>query len=241
MAVELICPTCGHVNRSTGMFCAKCGGKMGVPEVRQTRKPLPILPFLQFVVKSAILLAVLGGAAAIFWPLPVVKGIQDTARAERTHKLFENLKAHLEARQQNQPPPETQNFAEFSEDDLNLFLSWRIAQMTSEQEESGNTMTLQGVQIRLLPGAVQVVALGQYGPIRLSYEIEGRPSQPQVLFPLKIYRARIGHFPLFFAAGRDFAADRIAGILSGLQTEAWVLENCKLIKLEKGRLTIMIK
>ena len=240
MAVELICPTCGHVNRSTGMFCAKCGGKMGVPEIRQTRKPIPILPFLRFVIKSIVLLAVLGGAAAVFWPLPVPKGILDTGRAQIVHKTFQNLKAHLEARQQGQPAPASDNSAVFTDDDINQFLAWRIAELAAEASSgSGTTMTLQAVQVRLLPGAVRVVALGQYGPIRLSYEIEGRPTQPQKLFPMKIHRARLGHFPIFIAAGRDFAADRIVGILAGLDAESWVLQNCRLAKLEKNRMAIV--
>lgn len=221
------------------MFCAKCGGKMGVPEIRQVRKPIPILPFLRFVVKSIVLLAVLGSAAAVFWPLPVKKGMQDTTRAQAVHKTFQDLKAHLEARRQGVPPPATTGTAAFTDDDLNQFLAWRIAELAAE-ESSGGTMALQAVQIHLLPDAVRVVALGQFGPIRLSYEIEGRPAQPQKLFPLKILRARIGHFPIFIAAGRDFAADRIVSILAGLDAESWVLQNCRLTKLETNRMTIAV-
>ena len=231
MPINLICPQCGFENKTAGVFCSRCGGRMGAPQVHQTREPIRIFHILGVLFRAAIALGIIAVIGLLFWPQSIPEVLVDQPRAERFQQSIKKL---VEAAKQKASAVQV-----IADTDINNYIAWRIADSASAQDSSGVVMDLKGMYVTVTPRDVRAVAVGAFGPIKLSYEVRGRPVVGRNRFALDVRQARIGHLGLpRMAAG--FVAGRIEGIVAGLDEERLVLDNVATAELSDGKVRITI-
>ncbi len=192
MAIHLICPSCGFDNRTPGVFCGRCGGRMGIdaaPTFQEKKDPVRAIRLVMSFIKTAVNLALLVVIVLLLWPMPSapVEAYPDSALKFNT--LVDQF---VEAGRRQGTAVNV-----FSELDVNNYVAWRVQESGSAAGESGVRMKIRSAQFRFQPGRVTITVVAALGPLRISHTLEGQPrartGQP---LGFAIERARIGHMPM---------------------------------------------
>ena len=231
MPINLICPQCGFENKTAGVFCSRCGGRMGAPQVKETKEPIRIFHILGVLLRYVIILAIVIGIGLVFWPQSIPDLMPDRAHAERFQQTIKKL---TEAAKQKTPMVQV-----IADTDINNYIAWRVADSASAQDGSGVVMDLKGLYVTTTPRDIRVVALGALGPIKLSYEARGRPVVGRGRFALDVRETKIGHFALPGPAS-GFVLGRIEGIVGGLTDERAALDGIAAAELGEGKVRVTI-
>ena len=235
MAVTVVCPQCGYENKAVGVFCTRCGGRMGLgaPTTKVTREPLHLGRALSFVIRSAVLVGLAGAIALLAWPLSLTPLTPDRPHAAE-------FSAWLQKAEETLQQGGGGVYKGIRQEAINNYIAERIAENTAQQSQSWSMgMSLQQFQIFLEKDTVRAIAVGGFGPLDLSFEIEGAPVVRGGHFALNLSAARIGHLQMP-AFARGFVAGKIAAIVADMQREKFVLDHVKSIELSEGRADLQL-
>jgi hypothetical protein len=220
MAVRVICPQCGHPNGRVSVFCAGCGARMSERAVMRRHDGPSAGRFLGGLVR---LLVVLGVALAIglaVWPLPVAGTVANDDRAEGFRDRLSRTETWI------------------GQDDINNYLAWRVRD-TPAAGAQAMRVGLEGVRIELREDRVRAVAVGMWGPVRLTFDIRGLPDTTGGAFRLQVGEARLGHLRLPKPA-HGWAAGHLETILSGMVEERKILDGVRRIELSDSRVKLHV-
>ncbi len=231
MPVHVVCPQCGQENKTVGVFCAKCGARMGAPSVQQRREAFPIGRVLGNLVRlaSILVLALIVGAA--FWPLEVAETAVDETRAKKLGEWVVAMEKLIQQR--------GTTASMIGDDDINNYLAWRVRETPEASKPKGMQLGLDRIRVEIRGDRIRAVALGGWGAIRLSFDIRGLPETSDRAFRLNVREARLGHLKLpGFAHG--WVAEKLEQILGGLSRERAVLDHVKRADLADGKVRLVI-
>lgn len=170
------------------------------------------------------LLVFLGVALTIglaVWPLPVAGTAADDAGAKGFRDRLAKTGTWI------------------GQDDINNYLAWRIRETPAAGAPQAMQVGLEGVRIEIRADRVRAVAVGRWGPVRLTFDVRGLPDTSGGAFRLRIGEARLGHLRLPKPA-HGWAAGHLETILSGMVEERKVLDGARRIELADGRVKLNI-
>lgn len=231
MPVKVVCPQCGAENRTAGVFCVKCGARMGAPSVQQQREAFPIGRVLSGVARLVVILVLAVVVVLLFWPLKLAETAVDEGRAQK----FSTWVGGLERLIQSQGT--TANV--IGDADINNYLAWRILQTPEAQKPQGMQMGLERVRVEIQPTGVRAVALGGWGPMRLTFDVRGSPTTEGGRFRLAVREARVGHLKMPRPA-HGWVAEKLEQILGGMGRERTVLDHVRRVDLADGKARLVI-
>ncbi|MBP7275002.1 MAG: zinc ribbon domain-containing protein [Kiritimatiellae bacterium] len=234
MATLLICPNCGFENKTGGVFCAKCGGRMGLenaPSFHERKDPVRAIRILMTFVKTAVNLALLLVIVLLLWPMgvpPVGTNFEEAQKFnERLDEISKLARIHGRTDQV------------LSERDVNNYVVWRVL-------ESGNAgsgqirLKLESVYLDFKPNAIRVVTLARIGPVKITHMIEGVPmAQFGRPFQLKVQRASIGRLPLPSPL-HSWVASKIEQTFSALDRDRDLLNRTREMRVLEDRAALVI-
>ncbi len=230
MSIDLVCPQCGHHNRVVGVFCAKCGARMGTPEIETRAERASAAGLLGGLVRLLFALAVLGVVGLLLWPVRVPVAPAGEGQVESYLGKLAGLRDAIEAGHLTAEV--------FTEAEINGFLAKRLAGTAGAGEARGLRLALHALHVNVSDRLVTVTVLAGYGPVRLSYQVSGQPviGTRQVTFPLA--SARVGHLPFPGPAG-NWVASKVMQAFTGLEEERFVLDHVEQCDLAVGRLRLV--
>ncbi len=199
---------------------------MGAPAFRRRRDPFPIGRWLGAIVRAALLLAIFGGIGLMCWPVEVAETRVDVERARRFAQRLADVEQTL---QQQGTAVDT-----VSADEINNYLAWRLQETPGAGVSGGLQMSLERVRIEVSPTRISAVALGGWGPLKLTFEARGLPEAGNQGFVFRVYRARVGRLwlPPF---ARPWAVDKLRQALGGLDRERRILDRVQRFELGDGK------
>jgi len=225
MSVELVCPHCGHVNRSVGVFCAQCGQRMGTPEMRRRRERAAAPGAAGSVLRLLLLLAVASAVGLLLWPATVTPGTADETLAGACQSKVAGLLAAARAG--------GSAAAQFSEEEVNALLATRLARTQGADRAEGLRLALHALRVDVARDGVSAAVLAGHGPIRLSYFVRGTPEVGGGAFRLRVRSARVGHLP-FPGPLAGWVGGKIAQVVGEMENERGALDAATRIELEAG-------
>ena len=220
MAVTLICPSCGFENKTPGVFCGRCGGRMGVdaaPEFENKKDPVRAFRLTMSFIKTAINLALLVVIVLLLWPMPSTPIEANEDAALKFNKLVEQF---IEAGQKQGTAVHV-----FNEADINNYIAWHVQQDQSAVAGTGYRMKIRSAQFSLQPGRVTINILASLGPLKISHTLEGQPAaRTGQRLSFTIERARIGHMPMPRML-QDWVATKISDTFSAMERDRLALNH----------------
>lgn len=230
--MERICPQCGYVNRAAGIFCAQCGARITEPpQPSGPRRRFNPLAFLFNLIRWAITLAVIAFLAAILWPPPLPAPVSDAVRARAFEETMERLLAESD---EGRPAA-----AIVTEHDINAYLCQQLAAVDQSETSTGMRAALRQVRVDLQPRHVRVTADTAYGPLRIVLTVVGEPVVTEQGFSLRLQETRVGRVPFPVAYG-GWIAERVKGIVEGLQREREVLERLTRLDIQGDKAQLVV-
>lgn len=220
MAVRVICPQCGHPNGRVSVFCAGCGARMGEGAVMRRHDGWSTGRFLGGLVRLAVVLGIALAIGLAVWPLPVAGTVANDAVAKGFLDRLSKTGTWI------------------GQDDINNYLAWRVRDTPVEGAQALH-VGLEGVRIELRVDRVRAVAVGTWGPVRLTFDIRGLPDTTGGAFRLRVGEARLGHLRLPQPA-HGWAAGHLETILSNMVEERKVLDGVRRIELSDGRVKLHV-
>lgn len=220
MAVLVICPKCGHPNGRVSMFCAQCGARMGENAVMRRHDAPSVGRVLGGLVRVLVVLGVALTIGLVVWPLPVSGTVANEAGAKGFRDRLAKAGTWIE------------------QDDINNYLAWRIQDTPAAGAPQAMRIGLEGVRIEILADRVRAVAVGTWGPVRLTFDIRGLPETSGGAFRLRVGEARLGHLRLPQPA-HGWVAGHFETVLSGMVEERKVLDGARRIDLSDGKARLM--
>lgn len=230
--MERICPQCGYVNRAAGIFCAQCGARITEPpQPSKPRRRFNPLSLLANLIRWAITLAVIAFLVAILWPPPVPPPVNDAARARAFEEAMERL---LSESDEGRPAAEI-----VAEHDINAYLSRQLAAVDQSETSTGMRAALRQVRVDLAPRRVRVIADTAYGPLRIVLTVAGEPVITEEGFTLRLEETRVGRvsFPVTYGG---WIAERVKGIVEGLEREKEVLQRLTRLDVEADKAQLVV-
>jgi len=229
MPIAVICPNCGHENKTAAVFCTKCGQKIGAPQLERRREPLAVGRWVMGTLRLLAWLALAWVVGSIFWAVPVPKVTVDVDRAQ---KFSEGISKLHQVLQRGGSTVET-----VAESDINNYLAWRLQETPEAQEFRGVQLALHAVWVELRSERVRAVVVGGWGPLRISFEVKGLPVNEGQGFQFDVFQARLGHLRLPRAA-HHWALGKIRTVLAQMDREAWLLDRARKFDLGDGRVRL---
>lgn len=231
--MERICPQCGYVNRAAGIFCAQCGARITEPPRPSAtpRRRFNLLAFLVNLIRWAITLAVIAFLVAILWPPPLPAPVHDAARARAFEETMERLLAESD---EGRPAAGI-----VTEQDINAYLSQQLAAVDQSETSTGLRAALRQVRVDLEPRQVRVTADTAYGPLRIVLVVAGEPVITDQGFSLRLKETRVGRVPFPVAYG-GWIAERVKGIVEGLEREKEILQRMTRLEVEADKAQLVI-
>jgi|GEM_PF-3427407 len=225
--MERICPQCGHVNRTAGIFCAKCGKRLTEPPAMdaprgRSFRPLELLSGLVQLVITVGLIALL---ALLLWPPELPDPVSDPAAAQSFEAAMERL---LAAAEQQRPCAEA-----VSAQAVNAYLAARVAADESAGTASGLRVALRQIRLDFEQDRVRATADTFYGPIRIVMAVAGRPTITDQGFSMTLEETRVGRLSIPVRYG-GWVAGKIRATLEGLEREREVLRRLRQIQVKNG-------
>lgn len=212
------------------MFCVRCGARMVAPTIRQHRQSLPIGRWLMALIRAVVLIGILGSIALMCWPLPVTEPTVNVPQAERFGQRLIEIERTL---QQRGSVVET-----IPDEALNNYLAWRIRESSGTGTSSAFLISLNALIVETRPERMRAVLAGQWGPIRLTFEVKGIPSVDDSGVRFGLYYARLGHLTLPTPGARRWAAEKFRQVLGGLERELQLISAVRRLDLGEGRVRL---
>lgn len=231
MPVNVVCPQCGMENKTVGVFCTQCGARMGTPMVHQQREAFPIGRYLAGAARLVVILVLAVVAGLAFWPLPVAETVVDETRARKVAQWVGAMEQLI--RQQGTTA------SLLDDEDINMYLAWRLQEAVDAGRAQGAQMSLDRIRVEIRGDRVRAVALGGWGPLRLSFDVRGLPGTTPGSFRLAIREARLGHLKLPKPA-HGWVAGKLEQILAGMTRERDVLNHVKRVDLTDGKARLVV-
>lgn len=233
MSVDLVCPACGHANKTVGVFCSKCGGRMTQPGLQPAQGGPSPWRALGLVARLVAGLAVLLVAVLMLWPAPAQApgGPDEAAWAEAAG---EGLRALERAARSGRPLAHV-----FSEEEINAYLAERVRAAAGSGAGGGIALRPSVARVTLTDGRFRFLAVVRYGPVPVAYTVAGRFEEgPEGRRPA-VDSAAAGR--LVFPGGTGgWIAGKLRSLLSGLDVERNVLRNASRVDLAAGRARVVV-
>lgn len=235
MAVHLICPSCGFENKTPGVFCGRCGARMGVdaaPAFENKKDPVRAFRLLMSFIKTAINLALLVVIVMLLWPMPSEPIEANEDAALKFNKLVEQF---VEAGQKQGTAVHV-----FSEADINNYIAWHVQSDLSAVTGTGYRMKIRTAQVTLQPGHVTIHILAALGPLKISHTLEGQPVvQAGQRMGFAVERARIGHMPMPRVL-QGWVAGKISDTFSAMERDRQALNHVLQMDPIDGKVRVVI-
>lgn len=237
MPVHIVCPNCGFENKTAGVFCGRCGSRMGVggaPTLNEVRDPMRFVRGAMTTLKLLVQLGLAVVIALLLWPIRPPELVPDPDRGRDLHALLDRF-SEAGTRQGSAVHV-------FAEDVLNNYLAWRTEEGLAEMGGSGYSMSIRQVHLRLRapPALSEVNVVAGLGPLRFSHLLEGRfaagPGQP---FRMVVERSRLGHMPMPSVL-HGWMAEKVERAMSGLARDRAVLDRAVRIDVDDSRARVTI-
>jgi hypothetical protein len=237
MPVHIVCPSCGFENKTAGVFCGRCGSRMGVggaPTLNEVRDPMRFVRGAMTTLKRLVQLGLAVVIGLLLWPIRPPEIEADAVRGRDLHALLDRF-SEAGTRQGSAVHV-------FPEEALNNYLAWRTEEGLAEMGGTGYRMSIRQVHIRLraLPALSEVNVVAGLGPLRFSHVLEGQfvagPGQP---FRMAVKRSRLGHMPMPTPL-HGWMAEKVEGAMGGLDRDRAVLDRAVRIDVDDGRARVTI-
>ena len=235
MAVHLICPSCGFDNKTPGVFCGRCGGRMGIdaaPTFEEKKDPVRALRLTMSFIKTAINLALLVIIVLLLWPMPSEPIDPYREEAVRFDRLVEQF---IEAGRKQGTAVTV-----FNEVDINNYIAWRVQESQSAVGGTGYRMQIRSAELKFQQGRMTINVVAGLGPLKISHMLEGQPllraGQPP---GFTIERARIGHMPMPKAL-HAWVATKISDTFSAMQRDRDAINRVLQIDPIDGKVRVVI-
>lgn len=221
MTTQIQCSRCGKANEPSRLFCATCGSKMNLdgqvfrPPVRWGRGLWRLVELL--------LLAAMG---MLLWPVQP-RGAGGTEAEAR--QFIGKTRALAAAQERRIMIVQT-----VSEKEVNAYLA-DVLKRAPAPADSGGLVRLETRELNLCfqPESITLVVAAQWGPLKLTYELTGRPRAGGGRFEFEVRQARWGHLPLPGALS-NWMVRRIQLILSGMKDDQRVLNGLDRMDMDRG-------
>lgn len=219
--MKVPCQACGHQNELGRIFCTQCGKKldmsqMSMAHVSRQTNPLAVGAIFK-ILGSLLLVATVLVAGLALWPRAALQEGAPSGSAGRVRTQLSGA--------QNAVRAGTEITVDFAVRDLNAYLHQHAARHG-----------LQSLTAEILPGAMVVRAVDEWGPwdigayrlgpLRYSYDIRCVPAGSTY----RIAKAAFGHLPLPGSLA-FIARDRMAAVFSEGHEKA-LLSNLEKIEFE---------
>lgn len=229
------CPRCGNANELGRVFCSKCGVRLDLSRVntrmlaRGATKPHE--GFFRLV-RVLVLLALACVIGLVLWPTELV-GEPGSIRDAR---LLENKIQGL-VRAQNSG---LYVFEIVAEREVNAYLAEVLKRDENLSRSDGMRLGLEAIRVRFQPEVMTVVLLANWGPLRLSYEIQGVPVTGTGGFSMDVRSARWGHL-LLPGPSADWVTARVAAVFSQMNRDRNVLDQLERCDLGQEKVRLVTK
>lgn len=235
MSVSLVCPSCQYENKSPGVFCGKCGARMGIenaPSLAQQKDPLRAMRTFVTVIKSLISLLLAVVIALLLWPIKPtpIDPYDDYAKifSSQLDKLLDTAVKQGES------------VTVILEQDLNNYLAWRQRETSAAVEGTGYRMDITQTYIAFHSNTIEVNVVASLGPLRISHMVRGTPvCEPGKPFRIAVESSKIGHMAMPSALS-SVVAGKIEGALSTLTRDKMILDHAKLVSVIEGKARIVV-
>ena len=234
MAVHLVCPNCGFENKTGGVFCSKCGGRMGLenaPAFHERKDPVRAFRLVMTFLKTGVNLLLLLVIVLLLWPMPTPPAATHFEDAQKFNERLDKISelARIQGRTDQV----------LSERDVNNYIAWRV--VDSAGAGGGQIrMSLHAVHVDFKPGALRVITSARIGPVKITHMIEGEPvagsGRP---FYMKVKRARIGYMPLP-AFLHPWVASKIESTFSAMDRDRDLLNRTREIRVLEDRAALVV-
>lgn len=244
MALQVVCPHCGHPNGVGKVFCAACGANMQTggkpPKIvsDENRGGAPVRLLSLFL--KIILIA--GPIAILVFMLAPTEPTGRVGKRSQARDYDDALNRIANASRVSGAA-----FVQvLAEDQLNAKLA---AELARQPAATGMAFSIQSLQIDIVEndqdkdrGAItlHMLTTGLNKKINVSYEITVIPRGDPSGMMFEILSARIGHMPLFanlknFLVGRKFDE-----ALSQMKEEREILSRVRRAQIKKDSLALLI-
>lgn len=223
--MKIACSRCGKENEPTRLFCANCGAKLDL-DAKAWRAPVRWGRFLTRIVQVLIL----AGVGLLLWPVKPqgAAGGRDEAVA-----YYDKLRLLSEAVERKVLVVQT-----FSEAEVNAYLVEVLRRHPELSNSEGlSKLGIGEINLRFRPEGVTVTVVALWGPVRMSYEISGRPRAGAAPFGFDVRGARWGHLPLPGVAAH-WMIRRVELMFSGMERERTVLDGLQRMDMGDGRVRV---
>lgn len=230
MALELICPFCGHPNGLGKVFCASCGQNM-----QQGDKPPRIVgkgqktgfrKFLSVAFKLLTLTAMALFTGLIFWPTkPDIQ--RSTGQAFQTdltafHQAYRKLETDLTAFRGGQAERAVFTAPEKL---VNAYLKDTLDKNNSRVKTTGAfTPKVTDVSVNFEKGRARLFLSYAIGPVVLTYETVVDSGDYSNGIAPHVASARVGHLPLPGLA-HTLSTSKFRALQKGLHSLDYVVQN----------------
>jgi hypothetical protein len=125
-----------------------------------------------------------------------------------------------------------------SEAEINGYLAEILKRNADLSRSEGmSRLGLGEVNFRFRPDGITVTVVALWGPLRLSYEVSGRPVWPEGRFGFDVRSARWGHLPLVGPA-EHWMVRRVEVMFSGMERERNLLDRIQRLDMGQGRVGV---
>jgi hypothetical protein len=195
MMEQIICKNCNTPQRGSGLFCRKCGEKLGPGNIRlgRVRRPGEAGP-VAGAVRALFLLAVVGAAAALLWPVlppaasvdPAADGATFARQLEQAHRLLKERYTNAAA--------------------------------------GARAPAVRGVRVTFTEERAIALIIAGWGPVYLTYELTGA-TVSTAESRLRFQRLRVGHLPIPGPVARWMLGRMVAALGEAEKQVAALLRN----------------
>ena len=229
--MERVCPNCGYVNRSAGIFCAKCGKRLTEEAVFvASRPPFNLFRVIVGLIQLAITIGIFVVIAQLLLPPAIPPPVSDAQAVSLFNATVERL---LDAVEDGRSATET-----ISDYALNAYLADRVAAAGAEQAE-GLRVGLRQIRVDFEQDRAKVTADTVYGPVRIVMAVTVRPEGSPEGLSLKVEKTQVGRLSIPVRYGR-WVVDKIRSTVEGLERERELLNRTRLIRLQKGAAQVLV-
>jgi hypothetical protein len=234
MSTYVQCPKCGFQNKLGRLFCEKCSQRLDLSGSSIRRRHSPGEWMQQHgarMFRLALALGLLILIGLMIWPV-APQGRAGTA--EDANQLKVKMVALSQAIENRMVTKERVTEAE-----VNAYLE-EIVQNT-RQSVAGGQLEIRGINLCFRKDdGIGVLVRAGLGPLKLTYEIVGRPAPGGSGFTLKPESVRFGHLPMPGGAG-DWLAGQVAVAFSRLDRERRLLGMMQRIEIQDGQAELVTR
>ncbi|MBU1694688.1 MAG: zinc ribbon domain-containing protein [Verrucomicrobia bacterium] len=225
MTLKNLCPQCGIPNEPTRLFCGTCGARLNLGGRRWSVSASGGRWLLRIV--EILLLVAMG---LLLWPAR--PGGAPGGEAE-AREFIGKMRILATAAERGGLIAEI-----VSEAEINAYLAELLKRTPALSRSEGmSQLGIGEVNFRFQPDSITVTVVALWGPVRLSYEVSGRPVWPEGRFGFDVRSARWGHLPLVGPAAH-WMIRRLEVMFSGMERERNILDHIQRLDMGQGRVRV---